>query len=233
MSNCVINIRHHAHRHAETQVFLVPVLLGGRLNIQSGAQGASLAVAAHFNPGSNQLFHDARYIVCRDPFMHQNLLGGVAYRWPLCLGIDHNGIGHLEVCGLVDKDVAVPRPGLNHRHGGVLGDKCDEPRAAPRNDNVHQTAGLNEFVHRLARAGVEKFDCAVGHAGHCRKNFHETLIAVRRLFAAPQNNGVASLQGKYGRIDSDVRARFVNDSNHTQRNAHLPDVQAVGASPLG
>src|SRR5258706_16456243 len=87
-----------------------------RSNIQSGTEAARLAVPPNFDSGIDQLFNNSREIFRSDPFMHQQLLGGVAYRRALRLGIDYDRIGHVAVGGFVDKDVAVPYPGLDHRH---------------------------------------------------------------------------------------------------------------------
>ena len=142
--------------------------------------------------------------------MHQQLLGGVAHRRPLRLGIDHDRVGHVEVGGFIDEDVAVPGSGLDHRHRGILGDEGDQPRRPRRrNDHVHQATGLDEFLHGLPRVRIEQLDGTLRQSRHGGKNLHQPLIAARRFLAAAQHNGVAGLQRKHGCIDSDVRPRLV------------------------
>ena len=164
--------------------------------------------------------------------MHQQLLRGIAHGWPLGLGIDYDGVGHVEVGGFIHKDVAVPRSGFDHRDGGILGDKRDQPRAPARNDHIHQPAGLDEFLHRLPRAWIEQLDCALGYSGDSGKNLHQPLIASSRFFAAAQHDGVAGFQREHGRVDGNVRPRFIDNPHHAQRHAHLADAQAVRACPL-
>ena len=57
-----------------------------------------------------------------------SFLRGVAHRRTLRLGIDHDAVGHFEIRRLVHEDVAVPCPGLDHRHGGVVGHKGNQAR---------------------------------------------------------------------------------------------------------
>ena len=60
----------------------------------------------------------------------------VADRGPLRLGIHDNGVGHFEIGGFVDEDVAIPRPGFDHGHSGIFGYERDQACAAAWNNHV-------------------------------------------------------------------------------------------------
>ena len=62
--------------------------------------------------------------------------------------------------------------------------------------------------------------------------FNQGAVRVDGLTAAAQNSGIAGLQRQPGHVDGHVGARFVDNSQHTQRNALLAHVQAVGQSTL-
>ena len=67
---------------------------------------------------------------------------------------------------------------------------------------------------------------------HSRHNFHQTLIAASRFFAATQDNRVPGFQRQDGRIHGNVRTRFINDSDHAKRHADFADAQAIRPRPL-
>ena len=101
-------------------------------------------------PASISFLHDAGNVFCRDALMHQQLFRGVAHRWTLRLGVDHDAVRHVEIRRRVDEDVAIPCSSLDHGHGGIFRNECDQPRAAARNDHVDQPASFDQFLHRLA-----------------------------------------------------------------------------------
>ena len=59
-------------------------------------------------------------------------LGRVAHRGAVGLGVEHDALGHVEVGGGVDVDVAVADAGLDHGHRRLLDDRPDQPGAAAR-----------------------------------------------------------------------------------------------------
>ena len=61
----------------------------------------------------------------------------------------------------------------------------------------------------------------------------ERHVRVKRLAAAAQNHRVARFQADSGRIDRHIRARLVDDADHTERNTDLFDEQPVRAGRAG
>ena len=88
-----------------------------------------------------------------DVAVHEQRLGGVAHRRALGLGVLDDRGGHGEVGGGVDVDVAVAVAVDHVGHGGVLEDRADQRRAAPRDEHVDRLAEAHELDRRLV-AGV-------------------------------------------------------------------------------
>ena len=52
------------------------------------------------------------------------------------------------------------------------------------------------------------------------------LIGTNRFFATTQNSGIASFQTQPGSIGSHIRTGFIDDADHTERHAHLANLNA-------
>ena len=63
--------------------------------------------------------------------VHDERLGGVAHAGPLCLGVHHDRLGHVEIGGRVHVDVAVADPVDHERHGRMLLDRGDRATHHP------------------------------------------------------------------------------------------------------
>jgi len=115
--NRVVYVSHNVYRDAQTQIFFAPVLSTRRANIEDTRVLASGFVTADFDAVFEKQFHNTRDVGRSYRLMHKQLLSCVAYRQTLRLGINHDAIGHIEVAGCIDEDVAVPCPGLDHGNG--------------------------------------------------------------------------------------------------------------------
>ena len=85
-------------------------------------------------------------------FVHQKLFRCVADGWPLRFGIDDDAIRHFKICRLIHEDMTISRAGLNHRDRRILRDVRNKRRSAAGNQHVYQSARLDQFVNRIARA---------------------------------------------------------------------------------
>lgn len=103
----------------------------------------------HGDPGCLERFGDAGYELLGHCRMYQKRLGGVADRATVCLGVEDDALGHVEVgCG-VDVDVAVADTCLDHRHGR-LGDHClDQAGPSPRDEHIDKSARLHQRLGRV------------------------------------------------------------------------------------
>ena len=194
MFNRIFDVRNHANRDAEPQILLAPIAFFGGADAHSDGQAAGLVIAAHFYTACKQLLHDAWDVLRGDALVHQQLLRGIAHRRTLRLGIDHDRVGHFKIGGLIDEDVAVPCTGLDYRNGRVVRDIGNQARTAAGYEHVHQPARLDQFVHGIARARIEQFDCARRNSVHAVQDFHQLLIAVDGFLAAAQHDSVSRLK---------------------------------------
>ena len=97
--------------------------------------------------------------------VHEQALGGVAHARPLDLGVDDDVERHVEIGGGVDVDVAVAVAVDHVRDGGVLEDRRDQRRAAPRDQAVDDAAQPHELHGRLARRVLDEHHGVGGQAG--------------------------------------------------------------------
>jgi len=120
---------------------------------------------------------------------------------------------------------------FNHRHRRISVTNAINPRAAARNNHIHQPARLDQFLHRLPRARSRSSIAPSGTPGTAAR-ISPAADCCAPLLCRAQHNRVAGFQRKHRRINRDIRPRLVNDSHHSQRHAHLADVQPVRACPL-
>src|SRR5450759_5055991 len=103
--------------------------------------------------------------------MHEQGLRGVAHRWPVGLGVQRDGEGHVEVGVGVGVHGAVADAGLDHRDLRLGDHGVDQPGAAPRDEYVDQPAQPHQRLDRFVADAVQ----LVPGAGH------ESVKALMRL----------------------------------------------------
>ncbi|OOL28021.1 hypothetical protein GQ85_35030, partial [Rhodococcus rhodochrous] len=137
-------------RDVEAQVLLRPVRLGGRLEAGQVTVHGDAVVLQHLQqPG---------YGGVGDGLVHQNRLGGVAHAGPAGLGVDDDLLGHVQIGRRVHVHVAVAHARLDGGHGGVADDGGDQAGTAARDDDVDESACLDEVRDRGAvRAGQQLY----------------------------------------------------------------------------
>ena len=97
--------------------------------------------------------------------MHQQRLGRVAHAQPLALGVDGDRLGHVEIGGAVDVDVAVAGEVLDDRHLGFGRDAANQPFAAARNGHVDVLRQREKMADRLAIGRGDQLHGVGGQAG--------------------------------------------------------------------
>jgi hypothetical protein len=118
-------------------------------------------------------------------------------------------------------------------HGGPLDDGVDEPRPAPRDQDIDQPARCHHLAGDLA-APLDQLHRVDGQArvGDSRpQRSDDGLVGVQGRTGAAQQRRVAGLQRDPGGIGGDVGARLVDDADHPERDPHLPHLDAVGIGP--
>ena len=146
------------------------------------------------------------------------------------LGIDGELHRHVELGGLIDKQVADAIVMFDHRHARERDDGFDETFAAARDDQVEPLVHLREGGDAFAIGERDELDRVFGRAcrGECGG---DRAVRMNRFAATAKNRGVTGLETKRGRVGGDIRAAFVNDADGADRHAHLLDANAVRALP--
>ena len=147
------------------------------------------------------------------------------------LGVEHDALGHVEVGGGVDVDVAVADAGLDHRHRRLLDHRRDQPGASARDEHVDQPAGPHQLLDRVVALARHELDDVLGKAGLQRRatqHRHDRRVGAPRARGTAQQHRVAALQADAGGIGGDVGTGLVDDPDDAERHPHLAQLQAVG-----
>jgi hypothetical protein len=165
----------------------------------------------------------------------QQRLQGIACGRTRALAVDGEVERGVEVGAGFDVQVANALVVADDRHAADLGDMPDQAFAAARDHQREAVVMLQQFGdggafehrHQHRRIDRQADGLQAGLYG-----LDERGIAVRRLPAAAQHAGVSGLEAEHCGIDGHVRARFVDHRNGTERCAHPPDLEAIGARRL-
>ena len=126
--------------------------------------------------------------------------------------------------------MAVARAGLDDGHGRVHDNRADQSCAAARNQHIEIAVELHHLGCSVAAGVLHQIDGVLRQTLGCQRCAHQPGQAhggLECLLAAAQNARRAGLEAQHSRIDRHVRARLVDNADHTHRHALLTDVQAV------
>ena len=98
--------------------------------------------------GVLQRIDQSRHGLIGDRQINQERLGRVADARATGLGIQQDSLGHVQVGGVMNVDVAVADPGLDGRHLRVADHRVDQAGSPARYHDVDQAAGLNQMGDR-------------------------------------------------------------------------------------
>ena len=163
--------------------------------------------------------------------VHQADLLGVADAGAAGLGVVNDVDCHLQIGSLVHIHMADAGAGLDAGHGGVGHTGCDQPLAAPGNQQVHQTVGGHQRVGRSMGGILNQAHCRLGQARLPQapaQRLHNGMAAAPGIPPAAQHTGAARLQGQRRSIGGDVGAAFVNNGDHAHGHRGFFNQQAVG-----
>ena len=124
---------------------------------------------------------------------------------------------------------------LQHGDSGVLRHGADQPLSSPGNNHVQERIQLAQLPYLITAAGIQKLHGIRGSGGLLQRgaqNLRQHPVGPQGLASAAQNNGIPGLQTQGGGIAGDGAAALVNETDDPQGNAHLADMQPVGARPF-
>ena len=163
--------------------------------------------------------------------MDQAHLLGVAHAGAAGLGVFDDVQGHAQLRLSVHVDMADAGAGLDAGDQGVLHTGADQPRAAPRDQQVHQPHGGHQLMGALAGGILDKAYQLPGqlHGLQPRpQGLRNGIGGAERLLASPEDAHAAALERQGGGIGGDVGAALIDDRHHPHGDRHLADHQAVG-----
>ena len=122
---------------------------------------------------------------------------------------------------------------LDDGHARFLRNALDQPLAAARHDYVDELGHGNQIADRGAIRGLDHLHRRFRESGRPEAGAHaggDGLVAADRFLAATQDRRIAGLQAERCRVSGDVRPRFVDDADHTERHTHLANLDAGRAA---
>ena len=213
-----------AHGEDQRQELLGPVGLGGRRDRRVDLDHAR--IAAQLDAALAQRRERARQEGGGDVAVHEQRLGRVAHARPLDLGVDDDPLGHREIGGRVDVDVAVARGGVDHGHAGDGADRLLQALAAARDDQVDDALELRELGELLAAAAGHERERALRAAPRPRRPRARSAPA-RRWSARPTRSRAAAPRC---RTSGTARRRRSSRSGAPRRR---PRSRPAGLEPCG
>ncbi len=142
-----------------------------------------------------------------DIAVHEHRIQGIAHRGALHLGIKHDLYRPIQPGRGLDVQVADADPARDHRDGGVLARQVVQPWAAARDDHVNVLVQAQHLHHQLPVGRRDPLQRALGQP--CLgidplHDVHQRTVAVERLAAAAQNDGIARFQAQRRNVNGHV-----------------------------
>ena len=186
----------------------------------------------HCHAGVLQRVQQPGHRLPGDRGVDQQRLGGVADAGPAGLGVQQDALGDVQVGGFVHVDVAVADAGLDRGYLRVADHRVDQARSPARDHHVDQAASLNQVGNGgRGPAADSSWTASAGRSwptSEPRSTVDQRLVGLRRRRAAAQQHGIAGLERQSEGVDGHVGPALVDHSDHTERDALLPQLQPVG-----
>ena len=166
--------------------------------------------------------------------MHDETVQCVADAYATGLGIGDDTNPLFKVTRRVEICIHHACSGLYAGDLGVVPDEIYQAPATARDDQVHVSHRFEQFLRGVVRGRKEVHRVGIGAGGG-----HDALderygraVGVVRVAAALQQARAAALEAQGEHVEGDVGPGFIDDSDDSERHAHLPEFQAIGKCPL-
>ncbi|CAN4043181.1 putative conserved protein, contains double-stranded beta-helix domain, partial [Dysosmobacter welbionis] len=114
-------------------------------------------------------------------------------------GIEEDAGTHVQVCLIVDIDVAHALAGADHWYAGLLGHGPDQPGATPGDQHVHIAVQVHQLIGGLVAGVLYQGDAVLrqtyGPQGLTHQLRH-TAVGADGLLAASEDTHIAGLQAQ-------------------------------------
>ena len=189
MSNRLVEVRHHPYRDNFIEIFAGPVFLGGRRRFRDNFSGSPASPQLHPLVPEGLGCHGQKPLG-RLPVDKQRF-NRVANGDVLRLRVHCQIHRHFGVGGPVDEKMAYAVGMPEHRDSRVRLDVGHELIAAPGDDHVDGLVPREQRADILARLDLLHGVCGNMIRNRPAKNTDERPVAMKRLPAPLQDNGVA------------------------------------------
>ena len=228
MLHRLLDTVHNLYGQAQIAILRRPILLCCRMHLTAVLLHS--LVTAHLYAGGIIYHQHHRQEFVSNILMHQQRFHSIAHRRTLHLGIEGNLRCHLHIGSFVDIGMAYACTGLDNRHARITHHSLNQSCAATRNNHIHKAVHMNKVGHSLTVTGIDKLNCASRNAvslrSYCQNRSH-SLVRLHRLAATLKDNSVAGFQAQACCVRRNIRTRFVNNADNTERHTHLGNLQAV------
>jgi len=216
----------------QVQILRLPVLFTRRQRTRGEAADGFVAPDLHLE-GAERIGHAGDESV-GDVAVHEQGFQRVADPGTLGLGVDDDLSGHGDVGRGIDKDVANAFVVLDDRDAGVFDDEADQAFTAAGDDQVDRLLLFQHLQHPFALGEGDQRQGRLGNPGpfhFAPEDGGNGDVGVDRLRTAAQDDRISRFQAECGGIGGDIGARFVDNADHPERDAHFSHLQAVGPLP--
>ena len=179
---------------------------------------------------SIQCFADFRNGFFRDGFMNHQGFTGIADTETLCLCIYNDIDRHLNICCLIDIDMAVPGSRLNDRNGTLFHYRANQACASTWDKQVHVLVKTHKFLCRLSGSIFQYLNgiCRQTDCVKCLTDYiADCQIRVDRIAAAAKDDCISCLKAECKCICCHIWTGFINDSDDSHRHTFLSDLQSA------
>ena len=167
----------------------------------------------------------------RNCLVDQNTLHRIADGGTGALGIEEDAGTHVQVCLIVDIDVAHALAGADHWYAGLLGHGPDQPGATPGDQHVHIAVQVHQLIGGLVAGVLHQGDAVLrqtyGPQGLTHQLRH-TAVGADGLLAASEDTHIAGLQAQRRSVYGDVGPGLKDDGDDPQGHPPPADDKAVG-----
>ena len=219
---------HNLHGQTQIAVLRSPVLLRHRHN--GLVKGLHTLITADFHAGLS-IFgqHGGHKLICYS-LMHQQRFHSVAHGRTLHLSIIGDFYCHFHISAGVNVGVAYPCTGFDNGYGSVHHHHLNQACATAGNNHIHKAIQMNQILHGLTVAGINKLNRSLRHACSCRcftQNPGHRLIGLHGLAATLEHHGVAGFQAQACCIRRNIGTSLINNTNYSQGHPHLGNSEPI------
>ena len=163
--------------------------------------------------------------------MNKKGFAGIAYAYPLSLGIHDNVCCHFRIGCLIYINMTVSGTCLDDRNRTLIYHCFDQPFSSAGDQHIHIFIHFHKFPGGFSGGILNQLNgilCNSLSLQGFADTFHNCLIGMNGITSAFQDHNVSRFKTKPESICGYVGTRFINNSDNSKRNSFLSDQKSVG-----